>query len=58
MRGSQQDLPVAFDGDGVRSQQVEWGEMNVALERFPEIGELTLVGLDTVARLIARVVEK
>ena len=40
MRGSQQDLPVAFDGDGVRSQQVEWGEMNVALERFP-------AGLDT-----------
>ena len=35
MRGSQQDLPVAFDGDGVRSQQVEWGEMNVALESFP-----------------------
>ena len=35
MRGSQQDLPVSFDGDGVRSQQVEWGEMNVALESFP-----------------------
>jgi hypothetical protein len=40
MRGSKQDLPVAFDGDGVRSQQVEWGEMNAALERFP-------AGLDT-----------
>ena len=35
MRGSQQYLPVAFDEDGVRSQQVEWGEMNVALEHFP-----------------------
>ncbi len=40
MRGSKQDLPVAFDEDGVRSQQVEWGDMNVALERFP-------AGLDT-----------
>ena len=40
MRGSKQDLPVAFDGDGVRSQQVEWGEMNAALESFP-------AGLDT-----------
>ena len=35
MRGSKQDLPVVFDGDGVRSQQVEWGEMNAALESFP-----------------------
>ena len=40
MRGSKQDLPVAFDEDGVRSQQVEWGDLNVALERFP-------AGLDT-----------
>src|SRR5439155_16906607 len=40
MRGSKQDLPVAFDGDGVRSQQVEWGEINAALESFP-------AGLDT-----------
>lgn len=40
MRGSQKDLPLAFDGDGVRSQQIEWGEMNVALESFP-------AGLDT-----------
>jgi hypothetical protein len=31
---------------------------SAALERLPEIGELTLFGLDTVARLIARVVEK
>ena len=35
MRGSKQDLPVAFEEEGVRSQQVEWGDMNVALERFP-----------------------
>jgi hypothetical protein len=40
MRGSKQDLPTAFDADGVRSQQVEWGDMNVALEHFP-------AGLDT-----------
>jgi hypothetical protein len=40
MHGSKQDLPVAFDGDGVRSQQVEWSEMNAALESFP-------AGLDT-----------
>ncbi len=40
MRGSKQDLPVAVDEDGVRSQEVEWGDMNVALERFP-------AGLDT-----------
>lgn len=40
MRGSTSDLPIAFEGAGVRSQQVEWGEMNVALERLP-------AGLDT-----------
>jgi len=40
MRGSLKDVPVAFDMDGVRSQQVEWGDLNVALERFP-------AGLDT-----------
>ncbi len=40
MRASKQDLPVAFEGDGVVSRQTEWGEMNVALEMFPE-------GLDT-----------
>jgi len=40
MRGSTQDLPIAFEGEGVRSQQIEWGEMNVALERLP-------AGLDT-----------
>jgi hypothetical protein len=34
MRGSRQDLPVAFAEEGVHSQQVEWGDMNVALERF------------------------
>lgn len=40
MRGSKQDVPIAFDGGGVRSQQIEWGDMNVAFERFP-------AGLDT-----------
>lgn len=35
MRASKQDLPVAFEGDGVVSRQTEWGDMNVALERFP-----------------------
>jgi hypothetical protein len=40
MRGSTSDLPIAFEGEGVRSQQIEWGEMNVALERLP-------AGLDT-----------
>lgn len=35
MRGSMKDLPIAFEGEGVRSQQIEWGEMNVALERLP-----------------------
>ena len=36
MRASKQDLPVAFEGDGVVSRLAEWGEMNVALETFPE----------------------
>jgi len=40
MRGSTRDLPIAFEGEGVRSQQIEWGDMNVALERLP-------AGLDT-----------
>ncbi len=40
MRGSTSDLPIAFEGEGVRSQQIEWGEMNVAFERLP-------AGLDT-----------
>ncbi len=40
MRGSTKDLPTAFEAEGVRSQQAEWGEMNVALEHVP-------AGLDT-----------
>ena len=32
MRGSKQDLPVAFEADGVWSRQAEWGDMNVAIE--------------------------
>ena len=42
MRGSTQDLPVAFADDhmGVTSRQVEWSELNVALEKMPG-------GLDT-----------
>ncbi|HET8843465.1 MAG TPA: AraC family ligand binding domain-containing protein [Ktedonobacteraceae bacterium] len=40
MRGSTSDLPIAFEGEGVLSQQVEWGEMNVALEHLP-------AGMDT-----------
>ena len=35
MRASKQDLPVAFEGDGVVSRLAEWGEMNVALETLP-----------------------
>jgi hypothetical protein len=40
MRGSKQDLPIAFEGAGFSSRQVEWGELNVALETAP-------AGLDT-----------
>ena len=40
MKASKQDLPVAFEADGVTSRQTVWGEMNVALETFP-------AGLDT-----------
>jgi hypothetical protein len=35
MRGSIKDLPVAFEAMGITSRQVEWGDMNVALESFP-----------------------
>jgi hypothetical protein len=35
MRASNEDLPLAFEGDGVASRQAEWGDMNVALETFP-----------------------
>ena len=40
MRGSTYDMPVVLEAGGVSSRQAEWGEMNVALERFP-------AGLDT-----------
>jgi AraC-like protein len=40
MRGSNLDLPVSFESDGVRLREMEWGDMNVGLERFP-------AGLDT-----------
>jgi hypothetical protein len=35
MRGSKHDLPVAFEGTSMVSRQVEWGDLNVALETFP-----------------------
>lgn len=35
MRGSTQDVPVSMDMGGVIIREVEWGEMNVALESFP-----------------------
>src|SRR5437763_16250763 len=35
MRGSKQDVPVAFDGAGITSRQVEWGEMNLGRAIFP-----------------------
>lgn len=34
MRGSKQDIPVTFDGFSVTQHEVEWGDMNVALEQF------------------------
>ena len=42
MRGSKQDLPVAFEVKdmGVSSRQAEWSELNIALETVPG-------GLDT-----------
>ena len=40
MRGSKLDMPVAFEGMGVVLREVEWGEMNAALESFP-------AGMDT-----------
>ena len=35
MRGSNHDLPVAFERGDLVLRQAEWGEMNVGLERFP-----------------------
>jgi Cupin domain len=34
LRGSKYDLPVALEGAGVVSRQVEWGDLSVALETF------------------------
>src|SRR5947209_3404179 len=34
MRGSKQDVPVAVEVPGVVIRQLEWGEMNAALESF------------------------
>ncbi len=39
MRGSKQDLPVAFEEMGAASRQAEWGDMNVALESAPAGGD-------------------
>jgi hypothetical protein len=35
MRGSKQDLPVSMDMGGVVIREVEWGDLNVAVENFP-----------------------
>ncbi len=35
MRGSKQDLPVAFEDGTAFSRQAEWGDMNVSIEAFP-----------------------
>ena|SRR5947209_10735583 len=35
MRGSQQDVPVAFESNGVVLREAEWGDMNVGLEVLP-----------------------
>jgi hypothetical protein len=35
MRGSKQDVPVSMDMGGVVIREVEWGDLNVALESFP-----------------------
>jgi hypothetical protein len=40
MRGSTQDMPVAFDGGAVVIRQADWGAMTASLETFP-------AGLDT-----------
>lgn len=40
MRAKREEMPVAFEGDGVVSRQVQWGEMQVARETAP-------AGMDT-----------
>jgi hypothetical protein len=42
MRGSQQELRLDVDVDGVRIRQAEWGDMNIAIESFA-------AGVDTAA---------
>jgi glyoxylate utilization-related uncharacterized protein len=43
MRGSKQDLPIAFDEMGASSRQAEWGDMNVAIESAPAGGDTALI---------------
>jgi hypothetical protein len=35
MRGSKQDIPVTVEAGEVLIREVEWGDMNVAVESFP-----------------------
>ena len=35
MRGSIQDMPVAFDGGPVVIRQADWSDLTVAIETFP-----------------------
>ena len=35
MRGSKQDVPVAFEVGGIVLREAEWGDLNVGLESFP-----------------------
>jgi hypothetical protein len=35
MRGSKRDVPVSMDMGGVVIREVEWGNLNAALESFP-----------------------
>jgi hypothetical protein len=40
MRGSKQDIPVAFETGGIVLHEAEWADMNVGLETFPAGTEL------------------
>src|SRR5262249_24817843 len=40
VRGSKQDLPVAYDGGAVVIRQADWSDLTVSIESFPQ-------GLDT-----------
>jgi len=35
MHGSKLDLPVSMDAGGVVIREIEWGDLNVAVESFP-----------------------